>query len=69
MGWLCARAYDAEGVRGGQGTTVKADVKLANQILPGIISVRAAKHPAAKRETMTTTMSTSSSTSNAYNGR
>lgn len=55
--WGDARARSKSGER--KGPTVKADVKLANQISPGIISVRAAKHPAAKRET---------TTSHAYNG-
>jgi len=49
--WGDTRARSKSGER--KGPTVKADVKLANQISPGIISVRAAKHPAAKRETTT----------------
>lgn len=50
--WGEREGWGEHGERGG-GQRVKADVKLANQISPGIISVRAAKHPAAKRETTT----------------
>jgi hypothetical protein len=63
MRWAQEGGRGVEEARGGGragGEGLKADVKLANQISPGIISVRAAKHPAAKRET---------TTSHAYNRR